>query len=90
MNYNEELKADMDKTRARMGRAIKAFDEGKKMKRKEFTPEEGLRLKRELAYEIGRAEAQTRARIYQILEDYQYGPWKGDINISLDIQRISD
>ena len=85
--YDAELKEDMAKTRSRIERATQKHERDT-MKRKEFTEEEGLRLKRILAYELAWAETIARDRIYALLEECDYGPWEGDIHITLDITRI--
>ena len=87
MTYNEEMEADKITTRSRIERATQKHERDT-MKRKEFTEEEGLRLKRILAYELAWAETIARDRIYALLEECDYGPWEGDIEIHLNITRI--
>ena len=79
MNYNDELKESKKKTRARIERALKQFEEGKT-----------IQMKKMIALEIARSEILLRGRITNILEDANFGPWEGEIEIHLDIQRIPE
>ena len=47
-------------------------------------------IKKRIALEIARAEIILRGRITETLEEEDFGDWEGDIEIHLDIHKISD
>ena len=45
-------------------------------------------MKKKIALEIARAEILLRGRITETLEEEDFGPWEGEIEIHLNITRI--